>query len=478
MKKRIISMMLSLCMVCTLIMTACAAQEVPAQSGGSTSAPESLRVATPFSDVPVDVWYAPAVNYCREQGLMTGISDTLFDPNGSVTRAMVATILYRAEEQPTPVAGSAFTDVSEDSWYADAVAWAEAKGFVQGYGDGRFGPDDPVTHEQLAIIFQRYGGDNTAGMIPSDSKEIATRADTAVALYALFTGVQLVPDDESRILVAYFSATGTTKSIAESIKSITGGELFEIIPEIPYTAADLNYSDSSCRANQEQQDNNARPAIAADCVVEDMDSYDVVFLGYPIWWGIPPKIMQTFVESYDLSGKIIIPFCTSGGSAFSASGLTELTPNAVWVAGKCLNGESQDSIAEWISGMNLDSNDEVENVSTINVSVGNSTFTAVLEKNEAVTSFVKLMQKNPVTIQMSDYAGFEKVGTLGTSLPTSNSQTTTQPGDIVLYQGNQIVIFYGSNSWSYTRLGHIADLTGWEDALGSGDITVTFSLGG
>ena len=77
---------------------------------------------------------------------------------------------------------------------------------------------------------------------------------------------------------------------------------------------------------------------------------------------------------------------------------------------------------------------------------------------------------------MTDYSGFEKVGALGTSLPTSNSQTTTQSGDIVLYQGNQIVIFYGSNSWSYTRLGKIDDLTGWKDALGSGDVTVTFSM--
>ena len=75
---------------------------------------------------------------------------------------------------------------------------------------------------------------------------------------------------------------------------------------------------------------------------------------------------------------------------------------------------------------------------------------------------------------MNDYAGFEKVGSLGTSLPTSNSQTTAQPGDIVLYNGNQIVVFYGTNSWSYTRLGHINDLTGWEDALGSGDVTITF----
>ena len=81
----------------------------------------------------------------------------------------------------------------------------------------------------------------------------------------------------------------------------------------------------------------------------------------------------------------------------------------------------------------------------------------------------------PVTLSMSDYSGFEKVGSLGASLPANNAQTTTQAGDIVLYNGNQIVIFYGSNSWSYTRLAHVDDLTGWVEALGSGDVTVTFS---
>lgn len=112
----------------------------------------------------------------------------------------------------------------------------------------------------------------------------------------------------------------------------------------------------------------------------------------------------------------------------------------------------------------------------MNVQVGSSTFTATLEENAAVDALIEMMQSSPVVIQMSDYSGFEKVGSLGTSLPASDSQTTTQAGDIVLYNGNQIVIFYGSNSWSYTRLGKIDDLSGWEEALGSGDVQVTFSI--
>lgn len=113
---------------------------------------------------------------------------------------------------------------------------------------------------------------------------------------------------------------------------------------------------------------------------------------------------------------------------------------------------------------------------TMNVQIGSSTFTATLEDNPAVDSFVRMMENAPIIIQMSDYSGFEKVGAIGTSLPASNTQTTAQSGDIVLYNGNQIVIFYGSNSWSYTRLGKIDDLSGWEEALGSGDVTVTFSM--
>lgn len=110
------------------------------------------------------------------------------------------------------------------------------------------------------------------------------------------------------------------------------------------------------------------------------------------------------------------------------------------------------------------------------VEVNGKTFVATLENNAAVDALVDRMEAGPVTIQMSDYAGFEKVGAFGQNLPTSDRQTTTRAGDIVLYQGSQIVIFYGSNAWSYTRLGKIDDLTGWAEALGRGDVLVTFSL--
>ena len=115
-----------------------------------------------------------------------------------------------------------------------------------------------------------------------------------------------------------------------------------------------------------------------------------------------------------------------------------------------------------------------ESITKLKIEVGGHSFTATLEQNDATAA---LMDMLPLTISMSDYSGFEKVGSLGASLPTSNAQTTTQEGDVVLYNGNQIVIFYGSNSWSYTRLAHVDDLTGWAEALASGDVTVTFSVG-
>lgn len=110
----------------------------------------------------------------------------------------------------------------------------------------------------------------------------------------------------------------------------------------------------------------------------------------------------------------------------------------------------------------------------INVQIGTEDFTATLENNETAAAFAGMMREGPVVIQMSDYSGFEKVGALGMDLPVDDYQITAQCGDIVLYNGNRIVLFYGSNSWSYTRVGRIDDLTGWEEALGSGDVTVTF----
>ena len=119
---------------------------------------------------------------------------------------------------------------------------------------------------------------------------------------------------------------------------------------------------------------------------------------------------------------------------------------------------------------------ETEAKTKLKIQIGGKTFTATLEDNAAVREFTEMLLDAPLSVEMSDYSGFEKVGSLGKSLTADDRQTTTHAGDIVLYNGNQIVMFYGSNSWSYTRLGHIDDLTGWADALGGGNITALFTI--
>ena len=113
---------------------------------------------------------------------------------------------------------------------------------------------------------------------------------------------------------------------------------------------------------------------------------------------------------------------------------------------------------------------------TFYLTVEGVTFPATFADNQGAEALADLLTDGPLTLSLEDYGGFEKVGSLGQSLPTSNTHMSTQSGDIVLYQGNQIVLFYGSNAWSYTRLGQVTDLTGWQEALGHGDVTVTLSL--
>lgn len=160
--------------------------------------------------------------------------------------------------------------------------------------------------------------------------------------------------EEAKVLVAYFSATNTTKGVAEHIANGLNADLYEIVPEEPYTDADLNYNDNNSRSTIEMNDPDSRPAISGS--VENMEQYDIVFIGYPIWWGEAPRIVSTFMESYDFSGKTIVPFCTSGGSGIgsSASNLEQLTNGATWLDGRRLNGsDSQDTVMEWVAELGL-----------------------------------------------------------------------------------------------------------------------------
>ena len=156
------------------------------------------------------------------------------------------------------------------------------------------------------------------------------------------------------VLVAYFSATGTTAKAAKALANAVGGELYEIKPAVPYTSADLNWMDKNSRSSVEMKDAHSRPALAdTDAPVA---GHDVIFLGFPVWWYVAPTILNTFLEAYDFTGKTIVLFATSGGSGLgkSAAGLRVSAPGAKIVDGRMLNGRLNEAeLKAWAEGLNL-----------------------------------------------------------------------------------------------------------------------------
>lgn len=387
MKKRVFSFLLAVCTALSLTMTSCAAQEGP-EEDANPSPISAVSQDLPFTDIPADAWYADEVQYCYENGIFAGTSDTAFSPDTTLSRAMLATIFYRMAGSPSledENLGYPFSDVPGDSWYADGVYWARMEGVVGGYGNNAFGPDDPVTREQAVTILWRYAGSPTASPGTfSDSADLAdwavsaagwaqamglltgwadsslqpqtplTRAEAAVLLARYLESGEATADGSSSILVAYFSATGTTRPLAEYVADLLNADLYEIVPEDPYTDEDLDYTNPDSRSQVEGDDPDARPAI--DGSVENMAGYEVILLGYPIWNGQAPKIISTFLESYDLSGKTIVPFCTSHSSSIGSSddNLHSLAPDANWQEGtRFAGGTSRAEMAQWIEGLGL-----------------------------------------------------------------------------------------------------------------------------
>ena len=308
---------------------------------------------TGFADVSDEAWYADAVAYCQERGWMSGTSETAFSPNGTMTRSMLATVLYRQAGSPAVTGTDSFTDTEPDTWYSNAVVWASGEGIINGYGNGIFGTNAPVTREQLVTILWRIAGSPEPGQ------------------------GQTFADQDS---ISSFAVAAVVWAREQNIVSGKEGNRFD--PQGKATRAEV----ATVLMNR---DKAAQPEPEPT-----------------------PPPTSTPDEKEDAKLEIVI---------------------------------------------------------------GNAVFTATLADTTAAQEFVQML---PMTIALDDYGGFEKVGSLGRSLTTSNSQTTTTAGDIVLYNGSSIVMFYGSNSWSYTRLGKIDDLTGWTDALGHGSVSVTFRLAG
>ena len=474
---------------------------------------------TGFADVDANAWYADAAVYCRNNGLMSGTSDTTFSPDTDMTRGMLATVLYRLSGSPSlenENLGYPFSDVPGDSWYADGVYWARQEGIVGGYGDNQFGPNDPVTREQLATILWRYSGSPAAeaGEDFADESDIAswaasavdwaqahgyvngvggnrfapagtaTRAQVAVILMRYTEGQTEPapepeptpqPETETDVLVAYFSATGNTENIAEHLISILDADLYAIVPEVPYTSEDLNYSNDDCRANQEQNDPSARPAISGS--VENMGDYDVIFLGYPIWWGDAPKIISTFLESYDFDGKTIVPFCTSGSSSIggSVTELETLAGGATWLDGQRFSGgASRETVEQWVDSLDLDFSVAEETEMRLTMTVDGQVVSITLLDNPTARS---LWNQLPLTLEFEDFNGTEKIAYPPEDLSQEGAPNTYDPsaGDVTVYGpwGN-LAIFYEDfgNSTGLIPVGHID--SGLEVLSGQdGDFTAT-----
>lgn len=369
-------------------------------------------------------------------------------------------------------------------------------------------------------------------------------------------------ETEGRTLAVYYSRSGNTQALAETVHQAVGGDLVQVLPVNPYPE---DYD--ACLAQvREEQETDFRPDITVD--IETVEQYDTILLGYPIWYGEIPTPMVTFLASYDFSGKTIMPFCTSGSSGISSSipRIRELCPNSTVTDG--FRGTSSTGINEiesWLSendfssetaeavpptGTAGEAETSVENniVTVANAPVGSTlimafyrdsalsdvklykgsgtitadisqgmanadlakiflwdteslrpltettteatmtnkiaiavnghTLTATLAENSSAQALLELLRESPITVEMQDYGNFEKVGSLGTTLPRNDEQITTQAGDLILYQGNQLTIYYDTNSWNFTRLGKIDDITQSElkEILGTGNVTVTLSL--
>lgn len=289
--------------------------------------------------------------------------------------------------------------------------------------------------------------------------------------------------ENGSVLVAYFSNTGNTEGVAEHIAEATGGDQREIVSEVPYTSADLDYGDDDSRANVEQNDPEARPEISGGAW--DLSGYELVFIGYPIWWGDAPRIIQTFIESNDLSGKTVYVFSTSGSSSGNGaySALSEDYPdvdfggNIHFTSSQLSDAEAR--VSEWISGLDLPENDDAE-VTTMYIKVNGNTLSVTMEDNASAREFTERLRSSDVTVTMNDYGDMEKVGPLGFSVTRSDTRISVGPGDVILYQGDQITVYYDESSWTFTRLGHVNGVSTRERILellgGVGSVTMTFTL--
>ena len=376
----------------------------------------------------------------------------------------------------------------------------------------------PVNAGETPIAPASQSQDNTPDLEPNTATE--NSGEDGSGNYNKYTDYEpsaaqptdLIKGTDPSILVAYFSrsgntdisgdvdavssasltvnsdgtTTGNTQLIAQWIAEQTGGDLFLIQTEYTYP---LDY-DRTVAVGEGQDDDNYFPVIISH--LGDISGYDYIFLVYPVWHYSMSIPTRSFLQDYDFAGKTIFAYDVNAGSGFADTlqVIEEFQPGATVVEGLAINqndvpgseSEVRESAAALLSeygnaasdGDDDMNNNQNENANPVTISINGENFKVNLEDNDTAREFAQMFADSPLTLELSDYGGFEKVGSLGRALTADNTNMTTEPGDIVLYNGSNIVIFYGSNTWDYTKIGSVEDADGLKDALGEEDVTVVF----
>ena len=282
-----------------------------------------------------------------------------------------------------------------------------------------------------------------------------------------------VNDSNNKSLVLYFSATNNTEQIAKYISEITSSDILEIIPKDIYTDEDLDYNNNNSRANREQNDKNARPEISNKL---DLENYDIIYLGYPIWWEEEPRIILTLLDNYNLENKTIIPFCTSGGSGIelSVSNIRNYNNKLNVLDGKRFSTNvSKEEVITWLNSLNINNN---SNSKSAKLLIDNKEYNITLEDNETVDALIK---NTPLELSMSNLNGNEFYSYLDYNLPTNSyNPGKINKGDIYLYGNNCLVIFYESfnTSYSYTKIGKLDDIEALDNIKDKNNIVVNLEI--
>lgn len=357
-------------------------------------------LAADYSDVASDAWYADAVAYMTDAGLMNGVGGDKFDPDGAFTRAQLATVLYRMAGSPAVTGEDSFSDTVPGAWYAPAVLWAEQNKVVNGIGNGQFGPERATTQEQLVTMLYRDAGEpesvaaddasgwaakavswaRTEGFLGGSGLGFTPKADASRAQIAVIVSRYLKTKKQEspvtaakRALVVYFSAAdndgidavsaatvvahegedyGAAQLAAKFIGDYTGADVSAIVTEQSYPA-EYNAMADMAKA---QRDNDERPALKSK--IENLADYDTVFMVYPVWWYTVPMPIYSLLDEYDFSGKTIIPVITHAGSrdGGTLSVLRAEEPNATvldkaFVSSASSVAGQKAAIESWLDGL-------------------------------------------------------------------------------------------------------------------------------